>query len=124
MRLSEGTKFREISEVVTHVVSKHHSIQRLKPYSRNKGITLECLWDDFSDFLSKHRGVIILGIDGKHGHWTLVRKVTTSSLLLFDSDRLHRLSKRHCSLDEDGLHILRPTKVLYLWTDDEGDQHE
>ncbi|MDH5571721.1 MAG: hypothetical protein OEY89_08150 [Gammaproteobacteria bacterium] len=117
-RLSNGTRFREILIAIEHISNKHYPIRRLRPFYRNKDVTLDVLWRDMSDFLANHNGVVILGLDGKHGHWSLVRKVTASSLLLFDSDKLHRLPKRHCTTDEDDdcLHILYPTKVLYLWT--------
>lgn len=118
-RLSDGTRLKEISKVLDHTVIKRHRIHRLKPFKRNKGVTLDQLWRDLSVFLSTHNGIVILGMDGKHGHWSLVKKVTASSLLLFDSDRMHRLSKRHCSVNEEEgrLHILTPTHVTYLWVD-------
>ena len=118
-RLIKGTRFREILKVFDHVVIKHYPIHRLKPYSRNKDVTLDMLWCDLGNFLNANNGIVILGISGLHGHWTLVRKITANSLLLFDSDGLHRLSKRCCSVRKGSgcLHILRPTKILYLWVD-------
>ena len=124
-RLAYGTIFREISKAIEYI-GQHYPIRRLKPFHRNKNVTLDMLWHHMSDFLSAHNGIVILGMDGKHGHWSLVRKVTSSSLLLFDSDKLHRLPKRHCTINEDDdyLHILYPTQVLYIWTDSCGGSNE
>jgi len=125
-RLSRGTRIKEISKALDNIIVKDYPICKLKPFNRNITVTLEELWSDLSEFLSSENGIVILGMDGKHGHWSLVRKVTNNSLLLFDSDGLKRLSKRHCATTENdtSLHVLYPTKVLFLWIDTEGGLNE
>lgn len=125
-RLSKGTRIKEISKVLDNIIIKDYPIRKLKPFNHNITVTLDELWCDLKEFLSDENSIVILGMDGKHGHWSLVRKVTNNSLLLFDSDGLQRLSKRHCSTNENNncLHVLYPTKVLFLWLDYKGGSNE
>lgn len=118
-RLSNGTILKEILKVIDHIIIRRYPICRLKPFHHNKNVSLDMLWSDMSAFLSAHNGIVIFCLDGKYDHWSLVKKVTDTSLLLFDSDKLHRLPKRYCTTDKDDedLHILYPTHILYLWTD-------
>jgi len=121
-RLTNGTMFKEIVLALDHIITRQYPIKKTKPYNRNKNICIDILWCDITNFLSTHNGIVLMGMDGKHGHWSLVKKITPRSMLLFDSDRLYRLPKRYCTTDEEqeALHILQPTHVLFLWATQPG----
>ena len=116
-RLTNGTSFKEIVRAVDHCITRQYPIKKTKPFSRNKGVSIDDVWREISNFLATHKGIVILGMGGKHEHWSVVKKTTPTSLLLFDSVRLSRLSKLHCSTQEsdEAVHVLKPTHVLFLW---------
>jgi len=58
--------------------------------------------------------VAIIGLAGFHAHWTVGYRMTAKSIRLFDSDGLHRLARKHCSLREKRCrHLLVPDDILY-----------
>ena len=79
-------------------------------------------------FLKNNHGVIVLGMEGKHSHWSLVSKVTNRSLLLFDSSNIRYLPRRNCTTSEitsSSLHYISPTHLIYLTCEcDQGERHE
>ena len=42
--------------------------------------------------------VAVLGLSGRHAHWTVAVQVTPSQIRLFDSSRLGVLHRRHCTV--------------------------
>ena len=42
--------------------------------------------------------VAVLGLSGRHAHWTVAVQVTPSQIRLFDSSRMGVLHRRHCTV--------------------------
>jgi hypothetical protein len=76
--------------------------------------TLDEFWRSMQDFMGKGRA-IILGLNGRHDHWTVVRDITRRSIWLYDSDGMGRLTRHDCSTSKSQRkHFLRPAQTYYL----------
>ena len=62
--------------------------------------------------------VILLCLEGKYNHWTLVKEITDKRAKLFDSNSLKFLDKSRCTTAENfnkkRLHRLVPTMTYFL----------
>ena len=120
-RVTYGTGFNELSRALVEVVCPLHGIERSRPFKRRREVTLEQFLDTMDTFLRDHGGIVLISLSGVYDHWTLVRKVTARSLLLYDSHDLQRLGRTHCALKPSGetlkRHLLHPTRTTFLWVD-------
>lgn len=117
-RLQTGTTFEELSDAIENVIIKNYSINWSRPFYRKRGVSLDFFWTHIQSFIENDGGIVVLCLGGEHDHWTLVRKVTRHSLILFDSAGLSRLPRKNSTTSEDHptrAHILYRTHVLYLW---------
>ncbi len=72
------------------------------------------LWRALSEVVSPSC-VAILGLAGKHSHWTVASTVTPLSIRLFDSDRLRALPRARCTVRKTAkLHQITPRYVVLL----------
>lgn len=81
--------------------------------------TLDEFWKSMSAFLNevptKQRRAIILGMQGKHDHWSVVRQITSRSVTLYDSDGITRLLRHRCSTaPSKRMHQLQAAQTYYL----------
>ncbi len=120
-RMTAGTELREMKGLLDQVVAKRYPIRRTKPFRKQSGLSLQEYWEGLQTFLDQDGRLVLIGLGGHHDHWTLIRKVTSRSLVLYDSDRLQRLNRRHCtlSLSNPGgrRHVLYPTYTYFLWVE-------
>lgn len=127
-RLKHGTSFEELCAVFEHVVYKPYDIIWSRPFYRKRGVTLELLWKHIGSFVANKHGIAVLGLGGENEHWSLVKKVTQHSLILFDSDGFFRLPRKNCTTSEkhgSRAHVLQATYILYLWVETaESDKEE
>ena len=77
---------------------------------------LDAFWESMRDFLDEAPGrAIILGLNGHHDHWTVVQKITRSSIFLYDSNEIRRLPRSACSTSRHRRkHLLLPAQTYFL----------
>jgi hypothetical protein len=79
---------------------------------------LNDFWYSIQAFLDGTPGrAVILGLDGAHEHWTVVKSITDRQINLYDSDSLERLYRAKCTTgDPKGkrVHILKPAQTYFI----------
>lgn len=118
IRIEEGTGKREIRKLMDYLKTDHH-IYWHKPFRYKTNQTLKNIWNSMSCFLEQaQHGIILLLIRHEgEGHWTLIKKVTDKTLILFDSDNLKVILRRRCTLShfsKNRPYTLHPTTIYYL----------
>lgn len=117
--ISEGIDFRKLGKLVdvasrTLALEYNISVQRVVAWRAKEG-QLDQFWRELADHVNPSMGrTAILGLEGKHHHWTAINEVTQNRLKLADSDSLTHLNKAHCSLDGTRTHHLFPTQTYLL----------
>ena len=79
---------------------------------------LQQFWELISSHLSDHGpGSVILGLGGKHDHWTCISTMSEHTITLIDSDGIRRLHRKHCTVSDAKVgrhHVLWPTQTYLL----------
>jgi hypothetical protein len=124
--IHHGILFRRLGELVD-VASRLRSAKTKELVQRQTAMKQNP--DDMEEFwtiLTNHvdvakRQVAILGVSGKHNHWTVVKTVKPRRLELHDSGGLTHFDRSRCGLrDGEGVsHILWPTQTYLLWLEDD-----
>jgi hypothetical protein len=60
---------------------------------------------------------IVLGLQGYHDHWTVIEKITSRSILLYDSSLIKRLPRDRCTTvyaTGQRKHLLLPAQTYFL----------
>lgn len=93
---------RELLKIAKNFCALHgHRLTWLHVASRDYK-TLDNLWRSLTIHQSAHgEGSIVIGLSGKHEHWTCIRKVNERSLLIADCNYIQRIAKNHCTIDLD-----------------------
>jgi hypothetical protein len=111
----EGINHKNLYSVI------HGACRSLFPYmeTNKKGfLTLNQWWRYSKTFLDeKDKRAIILSLGGKHEHLTVIKKMTSRSMLLVDSGGMIKLLKSNCRLpDYKGIdkHIIYYSQCWYL----------
>lgn len=72
------------------------------------------MWTILSDKLNNGH-VAILGLSGRHEHWTVAYRVTRKTVRLFDSDFIRILLRSQCSIRSNKVpHQIDPEDVILL----------
>ena len=75
------------------------------------------LWRQIGRHVTRKR-VVLLGIFGRHDHWTLAVGVTRGQITLYDSGGLRVLRRSFCAVrrqhDRPGLNIIKARDVVAL----------
>ena len=120
----DGTLLNEMASALKYIVCPKYQIKRAKPYHKNPETTIEHFLRHCQGFLvqkselkgeqqNKRKAIILTAIGGRHDHWTLIKQITESRILLY-------LSKKYCCLPADEkqtTHILYPTHTYFLWVE-------
>jgi len=116
----DGIGFRKLGELIdvaSRTLALDHGveIERRVACKTSRG-ELGDFWIKLLSHINLEKGSIaILGVEGKHSHWTVVQKVSRKSLTLSDSDNLKRLNKSDCDIMEgEKTHQLQPTQTYLL----------
>ena len=79
---------------------------------------LTTFWKSMQGFLDGTPGrAIVLGLQGYHDHWTVIERITSRSILLYDSALIKRLPRSHCTTVYavgKRHHILLPAQTYFL----------
>lgn len=92
---------------------------RLEPFrSARKTLTIGFLWKSLMGRL-KQGWIAIIGISGRHNHWTVAHRATAKSMRLFDSDLMTALKRSRCSLRSTHVpHQIDPDEIFLLRRED------
>lgn len=63
---------------------------------------------------SERNHVAILGLSGRHEHWTVAKKVTPKTIRLFDSDLMKVLVRSQCTIGRSRPYQIDPDEVVLL----------
>lgn len=75
-------------------------------------------WDAVAAHIGDYgAGSVILGMGGKHDHWTCIGEISENRISLIDSDGIHHLSRKNCTIADERKgrhHVLWPTQTFFL----------
>lgn len=126
--VTDGMSYSHLYEVWKYIVNEINTVKKdsYNIFLRKKGIELvekhkETIINDMKDFLNKtDNRLIVLGVDGIYNHWTCVRDVTDSNLLVadssvFESGRIPIKKIKIIKSSEDKqFYCIYPQNMLYL----------
>ena len=107
-----------IEAMQVHMAKKHGiaiAVRHVPPDLRREW-SIATLWNWLGRALTK-RSVAILGLHGRHDHWTLAVAVTPGQITLYDSDELRVLRRSQCAVSgrrNRGLNIIKAADVVLL----------
>lgn len=90
---------------------------RAMPFRKRKNLSLDIFWNEMIQFLSYPKRAILIGMEGRHDHWTLATSITDRQINLFDSNTLKRLYRSKCTIGEPTskkINKLTPTLTYFL----------
>jgi len=98
----DGLNSRELAQSVIDIarayVRKRHRINVKRKLPPKRRMSLNLFWSTINKHVQQNgESSVILGLDGKHRHWTCIRKITANALHLADSDGLKRLNRGQCT---------------------------
>ena len=118
-RLTDGVSHTEIIYML-RLLKRSYPIRFKKAFPKKRKVTLQEYWSVLSEFIHQTGGLALICAEGYHDHWTLVRGITNRSLLLFDSDGMGWLPRKHCTTGEilpNRRHYISPYHTLLIWRD-------
>lgn len=124
--LFDGMNFRTLGKLITTAATYlneegcGHLRRKIAFASAPSGLAE--FWDAVTDHIEKHGpGSVILGMSGKHDHWTCVGSIGENRISLVDSDGRHHLSRKNCTVADERKgrhHVLWPTQTYLLTVGD------
>jgi len=121
--LTDGLNTHQMSRLLTAIVPP--GVVRALPW-RGRGKRtpgLGVFWESMQEFLNDSDGagsprkVILLAMEGKHDHWTVIVGITQDTVLLHDSNSLKRLPRNRITttkLTSKRIHLLAPGSAFFL----------
>lgn len=78
-------------------------------------VTLDAYWEKLTEHLSQPESAVIVCLSGRIKHWTCIRRITSSAMILSDSSGIRRIARDRCAVStgRGDLYILWP-KLTYL----------
>jgi hypothetical protein len=114
------SQLRSLIEAARQHMRKVHQIELVVhnvPEDVRRSWSVAALWRLIGRHVSGHR-VVLLGIAGRHDHWTLAVGITQGQITLYDSGNLRVLRRSLCAVrrqrDRPGLNIIRARDVVAL----------
>ncbi|PTQ77397.1 hypothetical protein C8R26_10843 [Nitrosomonas oligotropha] len=79
-------------------------------------VTLNAYWEKLTEHLNRPESAVIICLSGRIKHWTCVRRITPSAMILSDSSGIRRIARGRCavSMGRGDLYILWPTLTYLL----------
>ncbi|MBS0588892.1 MAG: hypothetical protein JSS37_13360 [Proteobacteria bacterium] len=86
-------------------------------------VTLDVYWEKLTEHLSRPGSAVIICLSGLIKHWTCVRRITPSVMILSDSSGIRRIARDRCTVStgRGDLYILWPTLTYFLSTEEKND---
>lgn len=114
-----GISIQAIAGILRDIIKPQYNITRTRPFDKRPDITLPAFWDAMQSFMKDNpNGSILLGLGGKHDHWTVVESITDKGIHVMDSDGLKHFKRGACTTSaRTGVrkrHQLIPTHAYFL----------
>ncbi|MFN8381126.1 MAG: hypothetical protein U0V02_04260 [Anaerolineales bacterium] len=113
-----GIMHTEMLVILKKVVGKKRISNVEIPWRGVQNPDLTTFWKSMQNFLDGTPGrAIILGLQGYHDHWTVIEKITSRSILLYDSSLIKRLPRSYCTTvyaTWKRKHLLLPAQTYFL----------
>lgn len=111
-----GTEGNELNHLLK-IANQYYPLGYSTPFRQRRTIDFEDYWQHCQQFLQQSHSIILINLSGSYAHWTLIERMTHSTLYLRDSSGLKYIHKRHCQLP--GLlphrtHVLDPKHTYFL----------
>jgi hypothetical protein len=118
--LAEGISITVMGSIFKDIIGE--KIDRAIPFQKQTDVRISEFWIEMARFLHKKRAkgekrVILLSLGGLHDHWTIVRKITSKRIWLFDSIGLRNLDRSKCTTrkaSSSRRHLIYPTQTYFL----------
>jgi hypothetical protein len=117
--LESGLLFKHMRGIVNDVINDRIPHKETR-YVGLSTPSLGTFWNDMYTFLNEADAppsAIIVGLSGKHDHWTVVSEITKKNITLYDSDGLKRINRNNCTTaSESGSrkHVLHPAQTYFM----------
>jgi hypothetical protein len=62
---------------------------------------IRAYWKGIQDFMEEedaYKRVVLIGLDGKHRHWTCIKHASAKRFTLYDSGELKHIDRKRCTL--------------------------
>ena len=113
-----GIIHTEMLLILDKVVGRQRISRVSIPWRGVPNPDLTTFWKSMQNFLNGTPGrAIILGLQGYHDHWTVIKSVTDRSIFLYDSSLIKRLPRSRCTTvyaTWRRKHILLPAQTYFL----------
>jgi len=113
-----GIMHTQMLTILDKVVGKKRISNVAIPFRGVPTPDLTTFWKAMQTFLDGTPGrSIILGLQGYHDHWTVIEKITSRSILLYDSALIKRLPRSSCTTVHatwKRKHHLLPAQTYFL----------
>lgn len=113
-----GIIHTEMLVILNKVVGKKRISNVSIPWRGVMNPDLTNFWKSMQRFLDGTPGrAIILGLQGYHDHWTVIDKITSRSIILYDSALIKRLPRSSCTTvyaTWKRKHLLLPAQTYFL----------
>ena len=100
-RCTHGIVINEIAGILKFVICQHYPIQRYKPFHRQPWVNKQRYLQTLREFLQQPNTIVLLALEGYHGHWTLVHQITDKTLMTYDSSEIRYVLINSCSMIND-----------------------
>ena len=120
--LIDGIIHTEMLLILDKVVGRQRISNVQIPWRGVHNPDLTKFWKSMQNFLDGTSGrAIILGLQGYHDHWTVIEKITSRSIFLYDSALIKRLPRIRCTTvyaTWKRKHVLLPAQTYFLSNDE------
>jgi|ADurb_Leu_01_Slu_FD_contig_101_326969_length_1514_multi_3_in_0_out_0_2 hypothetical protein len=115
----DGISIQSIAGILRDIIEPKYNITRKRPFDKRPDVKLSEFWDSMQSFMKENpSGAILLGLGGKHDHWTVVESITDKGMYVMDSDGLIHFNRGFCTTSaRTGVrkkHQLIPTHAYFL----------
>ena len=115
----DGISIQAIAGILRDIIEPKYNITRKRPFDKRPDVKLPEFWDSMQSFMKDTpNGAILLGLGGKHDHWTVVESITDKGMYVMDSDGLIHFNRGSCTTSaRTGVrkkHQLIPTHAYFL----------
>jgi hypothetical protein len=118
--LAQGISITVMGSIFKDIIGE--KIDRAIPFQKQTDVGISEFWTEMARFLYEKRAkgekrAILLSLGGLHDHWTIVRKITSKRIWLFDSIGLRNLDRSKCTTrkaSSSRRHLIYPTQTYFL----------
>jgi hypothetical protein len=113
-----GILHPQMLTILEKVVGKQRISNVWIPWRGIPNPDLTSFWNSMQVFLDGTPArSIILGLEGYHDHWTVIERISSRSIHLYDSSQIKRLPRPYCTTvytTNKRKHLLLPAQTYFL----------